>query len=303
MYARNSHLVVEHDHCQIQPVVFDKIAQCFMQYVKDSKAKIYNERTEQGNIRFLGIRQSQSTKEIVVIVVTRNRKLPFTKQLVRVLLENSPDIVGIIQDINPYSGNRILGTDHKILWGKKEITEYIDDVRFDIPYNSFFQINPGTTLQVYDFIKNHLKRNSRVIDAYCGLGSIGIYIADKADKVIGIERDAGSIEAAEKNKTLNGKDNCDFFAGDVEQDIEEYISKYDIDTVIFDPPRKGLNRNIIDIIAAASIHNVIYVSCNPSTQIRDIDHFEQKGYGVKQIQPFDMFPQTYHIENVVLMEK
>ena len=303
MFERNSHRVISHHKCFIQPEIFDQISSQFLVYIKQSKASIYNEIAGKGTIRHLGFRISQATSEILVIIVTRSSKLPFTKQLVRTLTGKFPQITGIIQNINPARGNKILGNKEKILFGKSFLEDQLGNIKFQINYLSFFQVNNGTAEKMYAYIQDNIKENSNVIDAYSGIGAIGLFISQKAKKVFCVENNEQAVLDAEYNARRNNIRNCKFFKSDVEKKVSEFCDKKKINTIIFDPPRKGLKERIIKTVSKNKIEKVIYVSCNPSTQVRDVVKFIENGYQIEKIQPFDMFPQTYHIENVIILER
>jgi len=303
IFERNSHRVISHKKCFIQPEIFDQICREFLEYIKLAKVQIYNEKTGKGTIRHLGFRISESTKELLVIVVTKTSKLPFTKQLVRILLEEFPQITGIIQNINTIRGNKILGKNDKILFGKNHLFEKIGNFQYKLNFLSFFQINQEITGELYSFIKENIKERATVIDAYSGIGSIGLFISEKVKQVFCIENNEQAVFDAEFNANRNNIRNCEFIRGDVEEKISVLCRQNQIDVIIFDPPRKGLNEEIIKAVSENKIEKIIYISCNPSTQVRDIEKFIAIGYRIRKMQPFDMFPQTYHIENVVILDK
>ena len=303
MFERNSHRVISHKKCFIQPEVFNQIGRKFLEYIKLAKVQIYNEKTGKGTIRHLGFRISESTEELLVIVVTKTSKLPFTKQLVRILLEDFPQISGIIQNINPARGNRILGKKDKILFGKDHFFEKIGNFQFKLNYLSFFQINKEITRKLYSFIKENIKEQATVVDAFSGIGSIGLFISEKVKQVFCIENNEQAVFDAEFNAKLNNIENCSFIRNNVENEISILCRQNQIDAIIFDPPRKGLNEEIVKAVSENKIEQIIYISCNPSTQVRDVIKFIDNGYRIREMQPFDMFPQTYHIENVVVLDK
>ncbi len=302
MFERKSHTVIQHQHCRLYPPMFAKIIESFLSYIKVANVPVYNERTGKGTARHLGIRYSKTTGDILVILVTRSRKLPFSKQLVRTLTEEFPEIVGIVQNINPQKTNTILGNENKLLFGRDHIFEKIGKKEYKIHSSSFFQVNSGIAEQMYDFCRAHIDRNDKVIDAYCGVGSIGIFMADKAAEVIGIESNKFAVQDAVSNTKLNKVENYHFITGDVEQELPILYRKEKFDTIIFDPPRKGLDAGTINILPD-TIKKIIYISCNPTTQVRDAKLLLESGFKIILMQPFDMFPHTYHIENVLVLER
>ena len=302
MFESRSHNVIPHKSCKLQPLLFDDICEKIISYIKASKMQVYNEKNHSGNIRHIGIRYALGTNEIIVILVTRNRKIPFSRQLERILLEAYPNIVGIIQNINPEKTNVILGNDEKIIFGRDFIYEQIGKTKFKLNYKSFFQVNTKQAEKMYEFAKQSISEGSSVIDAYCGVGSIGLYLADRAAIVIGIENNVKAVQNAKENAKLNKIDNCKFVAGYVENELPKILKDNKIDTIIFDPPRKGLEQRIIDNIPS-DIKKIIYISCDPMTQVRDVKLIMEKGFVPKEMQPFDMFPHTFHIENVIILER
>ncbi len=302
MFESRSHNVIPHKKCSLQPQLFDDICDKVISYIEASKMQVYNERNHAGNARHIGIRYAIGTNEIIVILVTRNRKIPFSKQLERILLEAYPNIVGIIQNINPDKTNVILGDDEKILFGRDFIYEQIGKIKFKLSYKSFFQVNTKQAEKMYEFVKQSISEGSHVIDAYCGVGSIGLFLSDKAAKIIGIESNKKAVQDAKENAELNKIDNCEFVAGYVETTLPKVFKNNKADTIIFDPPRKGLEQRIIDNISP-EIKKIIYISCDPMTQVRDVKIMIEKGFIPKEMQPFDMFPHTFHIENVIILER
>lgn len=303
IYAKKTHEIVPHEFCKLHPAIFDLLGRGILKHIKNANVKVYNELTKQGNLKHIGFRYSFQTDEVLVILVTRTSRLAFTRQLVDLLLKIYPDIVGIVQNINPRPVNRILGSKTKILYGKSWLQDSLGEIKLRINYDSFFQINPFTMKKLYEHIKENINSGDRVIDAYSGIGSIALYIADKVDKVIALEENQAAVKDGIFNAELNKIKNVNFLPGKVEERLGDVCQSEEVDTIIFDPPRKGLDSSLIEIITTSEVNRIIYVSCNPATQIRDIKLLEEIGYLVKQISPFDMFPHTYHIENVVILEK
>ncbi|MCF7793638.1 MAG: 23S rRNA (uracil(1939)-C(5))-methyltransferase RlmD [Candidatus Cloacimonetes bacterium] len=300
MFAKRSHEVIPHENCKLHPKLFDDVSKVFMEYVTASKIKIYDEKTGKGSLRHLGMRYSQKTDELIVVVVSKNRKVPFTNQLVRVLKENFSNLVGVVLNINPNRTNVILDDGEKILFGRDYIFEEVNGKKFKLNYKSFFQVNSEIAAEMYEFVKQQLVNSQNIVDAYCGVGSIGIYVKSVGQKLWGIENNENAILDAEENAKLNNIMDANFICGNVEEELEKIDHK--IDTVIFDPPRKGLERSIIEKLDD-SIIKIVYISCDPNTQKRDVKMILQKGFKVNLMQSFDMFPHTFHIENVMVLER
>lgn len=303
LFAKKSHRIVPHKKCYLQMEIFDQILIKIIEYLQVAKVKIYDEAINSGNVKHIGFRYSNSENKILVIIVTKRRTLPFTKQLVRMLREDFPNISGIIQNVNPFQVNRILGNDTKILFGEDFLHDKIGDRKFRFNYQSFFQVNLGITDKLYEFIKSHIEENSNIIDAFSGVGTIGIYLADKAKHVFCIESNKEACIDAEHNVSENGAANCEIICGDVENELSITLRKKIIHNIIFDPPRKGLSKNAINIVIGYKIKKIIYISCNPPTQLRDAEKLLENGYEITHQQAFDMFPQTYHTENVLIFAK
>ena len=300
MYAKKTHDVIPHEHCLLHPEMFDRIIEVFRQYLMASRLPVYDEKTGHGNIRHLGIRYSATSGELLIVLVTKSRKLPFSHQLVRVLQENFPNLTGVVQNINPHSTNVILGEEDKIIFGRDHIFTELAGKRFKLNYKSFFQINEQTAKNLIEFIRTEVSGN--ILDAYCGVGSIGIALADQAEKVIGIENNPAAVNDATRNAEINLLSNCHFICDDVEQKLPEICQKEQINTIIFDPPRKGLAASIITKLPP-QITKIIYISCDPKTQARDVEKLISSGFVAGSRRAFDMFPHTYHIENVVILER
>lgn len=296
MYERKSHTIIPFLHCQLLPECYEAIYLVLMDYIHKSKIEIYNELTTKGNLRYVGIRSNQDNSEILVFLITKNRKLPFSNQLVRDILSVSERIVGVVQNINPEATNNVLGTENKILTGKDYLQYRIGKNTFRVSLQSFLQVNRNQIESLYQIVKDNIEAGSTVVDAYSGTGTIGIHVADKAKKVYCIESNETAHNDAVINANQNNIENVEFKNAKVEDLIKELTNDKKIDTIIFDPPRKGLDSTIIDVTTKAKIKQIIYVSCNPATLQRDITAFIDNGYRIDFIQPVDMFPHTYHIE-------
>ena len=302
MYARYSHKIVEHNTCLIEPMIFDEIAETLCEHFMVTKTKIYDEVTGDGNIRHIGFRQEPETGDIQVIIVSRKRRMPFTNQLVRILQDNFPQITAVIQNINPEMGNVILGKEEKVLLGDEYLDMRVIGKKFRVAYNSFFQVNIKVMEKIISFCSEKIPASGDILDAYCGTGVLGVCLAKTNQKVIGIDNSQVAITNAQSNALANGLNNCEYQCGDTLALLPGILEKETIGTVIFDPPRKGLTKEIIAEVVKQKIPVIAYISCNPATQLRDIRQFSEAGYQISDMQPFDMFPQTWHIENVVILK-
>jgi len=303
MYARKSHEVIPHEHCSLHPAFFDDIFSLLHSHIIAANIPIYNEKKNSGILKHVGIRYSASTGEVIVVLVTRGRKLPFAEVLVKNLLKVNPNIVGVVQNIKPDAGNRILGDEEKILYGVPYIRDRIKDTQFQLNYQSFMQIHPNQAENLVTYLDEIIPPGKNVVDAFSGIGFLGLSLASKCNWVYLIESNEYAVEDTKQNARLNEMNNITCISGKVEDELPQLVTSHSLDTMIFDPPRKGLEPAVIPVIASVGIPRIIYVSCNPSTQYRDIVSFMEHGYVIKEIQPFDLFPQTWHVENVVTLER
>jgi len=303
MYERYSHNVVPHRRCLLQPPVMDEILDELTSFAHKAKLEPYDEITGKGILRHAGIRLNRTGDEILVILVTKGSKLPFTNQLIRTLINRFPMIKGIIQNINRSVGNVILGNEEKLLFGSPYLNEELDGIKLRLHYKSFFQVNQAVATLLYQHLDSLLDNDETVLDAYCGIGSIGLYLAGKARAVHGVEEVSEAVADAEYNCSLNQIKNAKFHCGRVEDLLPSLVRQHSFSTIVLDPPRKGVDSASLQVIAEQNIPRILYVSCSPMTLERDVKYLVQQGYKVQSITPFDMFPQTWHIETVVQLKR
>lgn len=266
----------------------------------------YSEETHSGLLRHLFVRVGRVTGEAMVVLVINATQLPRGKAIAQELMEAVPQVVSFGISINTRRTNLVLGDKFRLLAGKKSLTDYIGPFRFDISARSFFQVNPVQTEVLYNKAVEYAALTGReeVVDAYCGIGTISLFLAQKARLVVGIETVEAAIRDARANARRNGVDNIDFITGDVERVLPELWEQgFRPDVIVLDPPRKGCAPTALDTFARMQPDRIVYVSCNPTTLARDLGYLAQKGYEVRQVQPVDMFPQTAHVETVVLMSR
>ena len=305
-YAPRSHNIIDLKTCLIQDEKADDIIKILREWIKEFNVPIYNEKEHKGNLRHIMVRTAFKTDEVMVVLVTKDKNLPHKEELINKLIENLQGVVSIIQNINSQKTNVVLGKESIVLWGKDKIIDYIGNFKFAITPLSFFQVNPIQTEVLYNKALEYagLKGNEVVFDAYCGTGTISLFLSQKAKKVYGVEIVAEAIESAKLNAKENNVDNVDFIVGESEQVIPELIEKgIKADVVVVDPPRKGCEKSLLEAMANMSPEKIVYVSCDPATLARDLCVLEKLGYKVIRVQPVDMFSNTYHVENVVLLEK
>ena len=305
-YRMRSHDIIEDmERCIITEEANDEMIDVVREIANSLEISAYDETNHRGILRHIMVRSGKVSKQIMVVVVTRKEKVPQLSKLVSLLKEKHPEITSIIQNVNPDKTNVILGKKTKVLYGEEYIYDEIDGIRFSISAKSFYQINPLQTEKLYKKALEYadLSGNETVIDAYCGIGTISLFLAQKAKKVYGVEIVPEAISDAKENAKLNNMDNVEFFVGQAEKVMPWWQAQgIKPDVIVVDPPRKGCDEDLLHAMLEMKPKRIVYVSCNPSTLARDLKILEEGGYKTKEAQPVDMFPQTMHIETVAVME-
>lgn len=308
-FAPRSHDIIDMESCLIQDEIGDKVVKLTREWIEKFNIRPYNvdgEYDEKGIVRHIMIRRGFTTNEVMVVLVTNGEKLPHKEEFVDLMVKNIPGIKSVIQNINSKKTNVILGLESKTLWGEDTISDYIGDFRFNISPLSFFQVNPTQTEVLYGKALEYanLTGNEEVFDAYCGTGTITLFLSQKAKKVYGVEIIPQAIDNAWINAKENKVENVEFFVGESEVVIPDLINNgVKADVVVVDPPRKGCDKKLLDAITNIDAKKIVYVSCDPSTLGRDLAILEENGYKTLEVQPVDMFPNTAHIECCVLLKK
>lgn len=305
VYQSSTHNIVKTDSCLIEDEKADEIIVTIRKMVKDFKLTVYDERKGNGFLRHVLVKRGFSTNEIMVVLVTGTSVFPSKNNFVKELLRKHPEITTIVQNINNKFTSMVLGEKETILYGKGYIEDILCGLKFRISPKSFYQINPIQTEILYgkaiEFA--NLKGNEKVIDAYCGIGTIGMVASKSAGQVIGCEVNPDAVRDAKINAKINGVENIKFVcadAGEFMLGMKEQGEKCDV--LLMDPPRAGSDKKFLSCAVALAPDKIVYISCNPETQQRDLYYLIKNGYKVKKIQPVDMFPFTAHIESVVLLE-
>lgn len=305
-YRKRSHDIIEDmETCVIQDEVNDRMVEAVRRIASRLGISAYNEETHRGDLRHIMVRTGQQTNETMIVLVTRMNELPYAKELVAELHETYPQIKSIVQNINKERTNVILGRKTKLLWGEEYIYDTIGDIKFAISAQSFYQVNPAQTKVLYDqaLAYANLSGNETVIDAYSGIGTISLFLAQKAKKVYGVEIVPQAVSDAKMNAKLNHMDNAEFYVGKAEEVMPWWKAQgLNPDVIVVDPPRKGCEEDLLQAMIDMKPKRIVYVSCNPSTLARDLRYLEDGGFETKQVQPVDMFPQTGHIECVAEIE-
>ncbi|MGL4345974.1 MAG: 23S rRNA (uracil(1939)-C(5))-methyltransferase RlmD [Cellulosilyticaceae bacterium] len=305
-FANRSHRVVASETCDIQDPRNTQILQILKAFLLDNKISIYDEERHQGLVRHVLIKTGYFSKEIMVCLVINGQSLPHQDKLIATLTQVE-GIKSIVLSHNTAKTNVILGYDTTVIYGEDAIIDTIGDLKFKISPLAFFQVNPLQTKVLYDKALEYadLKGDETVWDAYCGIGTISLFLAQKAKHVYGVEIIEEAIVNARENAHLNHMDNTTFYAGKAEEVIPTLFEEEGIsaDTIVVDPPRKGCEEALLSTLIKMSPHKIVYVSCDPATLARDLGYLTQNGYQVEQVQPVDMFPHTTHCETCVLLVK
>ncbi len=305
-YQKGTHKIVDIDGCKIQHEINSKILDALKVFIDKYNVSIYDEKTGKGVLRHVLTRVSYASNDIMVVIITNGKKLPFKEELIDKLLKEIPEIKSIVQNVNTKKTNVILGRECKTLYGQDKIVDYIGNLKFEISPLSFFQVNPFQTKVLYDKALEYAKLdgNETVFDIYCGIGTISLFLAQKAKKVYGIEIIDAAIKDAKRNAQLNNLNNTEFFVGKAEEVVPKlYKEGLKADVVVVDPPRKGCDREVLETIASMNPKRVVYVSCKPSTLARDLKILDELGYRTVEVQPVDMFPHTAHVETVARIQR
>ncbi|MET3291817.1 UNVERIFIED_CONTAM: 23S rRNA (uracil1939-C5)-methyltransferase [Brevibacillus sp. OAP136] len=304
-YAEKSHDIIDIDACLIQQDINDSVVRVVKKLAGELGITAYNEGTHTGLLRHVVAKVGVKTGQVMVVLITTEETIPQKDRLVESIRQELPTVTSIVQNVNERQTNVIFGEKTFTLWGNDVIYDYIGSVKFAISARSFYQVNPVQTEVLYNKTLEYagLSGGETVIDAYCGIGTISLFLAQKAKHVYGVEIVPEAIADANRNAELNGMENVTFAVGAAEVVIPEWRKEgIAADVIVVDPPRKGCDEALLETILAMEPERVVYVSCNPSTLARDLKVLGEK-YRVVEVQPVDMFPWTGHVESVALLVK
>ena len=304
-YRQRSHDIIDMDECLIQDNMHQDVLNQLKLWFNELNISIYNERKKQGLMRHVVIRTGHHSRELMVVFVTNGKKFKQSDVLTEKLVAAFPEIVSVKHNVNDTHSNVIMGETSYTLYGKDEIQDTLSDVTFKISDQSFYQINSIQTEKLYQRAIEYaeLKGEETILDTYCGIGTIGLYMAPKAQHVYGVEIVPEAIADAKQNATLNQFENTTFVCGKAEEVILKWKAQgIKPDVVMVDPPRKGCDETFLETLLELNPRNIVYISCNPSTQQRDAQQLAQR-YKLTQITPVDMFPHTTHVETVAQFER
>ena len=303
-YAARSHNIIPCTECWLgveeNKVILEKI----LDHLKTYHISTYDEVSGKGLLRHVLIRKGFTTGEVMVCLILNGRTMPKLTELVDSLRE-VPGMTSITINVNTKNTNVIMGTEMISVWGQDYITDYIGNIKYQISPLSFYQVNPVQTKKLYETALEYadLKGNETVWDLYCGIGTISLFLAQKAGKVYGVEIVPQAIDDARQNAKLNGIKNAEFFVGKAEEVLPEKYEKEGIyaDVIVVDPPRKGCDTAALETMVKMKPERIVYVSCDSATLARDVKWLGERGYEVKKVKACDMFPGTVHVETVVLL--
>ena len=306
VFANRSHEIIPINNCLIQNSKTEEIAKYILSYIEKNRISIYNEKTGKGLIRHIVTKVGVNTNQIMVILVINGKSINNEGNLVKDLTSKFPEIKTIVRNVNTKNTNVILGNLNRNLFGKGYIEDKLGDFRFKISPHSFYQVNPIQTEKLYKLAVDaaEISKEDVVFDLYSGIGTISIFMSKFAKKVYGIEIVGEAVKNANENARLNKIENVEFLEGDVEKVLDDLVNKKNVeaDIIMVDPPRKGMDNRSIENILKVKPKKIVYISCNPSTLIRDISKMED-AYMIKSIKPVDMFPFTSNVECVTVLER
>lgn len=305
-FASRTHEIIPCDDCLLQPEIFSEIVKEVCTWAENNNISSFDERTGKGALRHIYLRIAEATDEVMLTLVTAQKKIKNQDELVKIITEKFPEVKSIVLNINPEKTNVILGKKCINLFGKGYITDILCDTKIKISPLSFYQVNRLQAQKLYEKAREYMGevKGKNVIDLYCGTGTIGLCTAKDAERLIGVEIIPEAIEDAKQNAELNSRKNAEFICGDAEKAAEVLKEKnIKADIIIVDPPRKGLTPKLIETISSFDPERVVYVSCDPATLARDCEIFRNYGFEIIEATPVDLFPRTAHCETVCLLKK
>lgn len=305
-YSDYSHEIVDIQSCLNHDDVSNRIIQAIKELVIKNRIEIYDEDRRSGFLRHVLIRRGFTTNQTLVCFVVAQKVWPGSKNFIAELIRKCPEVTTVVQNVNTRKTSIVLGDEEKVLYGKGFITDSLLGIKYTISPKSFYQINHDQTERLYAKAIElmNLKGNEIVYDMYCGIGTIGISASAKAKQVIGVEVNRQAIEDAKKNAVVNQIKNVEFVCEDASAYMKKAAAqRRQVDAVFIDPPRSGSDENFLRALASMKPNQIVYVSCNPQTQMRDLKVLMKYGYTAEDCYPFDMFPRTAHVECVCLLTR
>lgn len=303
LYGINSHQLIDISECKVQHPKTSHATRVIKQILADLKIPIYDERKRTGIVRTIVTRVGVESGQMQVVLITTKKEIPKKELLVSEIKKRLPEITSLMQNINGKKTSLIFGDETLHLEGKEAIQETLGDLSFELSARAFFQLNPYQTVKLYDEVKEAAKLSGKekVVDAYCGVGTIGLWLANGASEIRGMDTIEESIDNANKNAKDHGFNHATYFTGKAEEWLPRWMKEgWKADVIVVDPPRTGCDDSFIKTVLSVKPKRFIYVSCNPSTLAKDVNKLMKK-YKIEYIQPVDMFPQTSHVEAVCVL--
>ena len=304
-FAKRSHQIVPIEDCLTQPESCVQVIETFNALLKDGCFELYDEQQHTGFLRGI-VQRTNEQGENMIVIVGNGKKLKHKDKILQAITERIPNVRSVYLNVNTTRGNAVLGRENHLLLGTPQIEERIGDLNFLISPNSFFQVNTSQTKVLYDLVKRMatLTGAETLFDLYCGTGTIGLYLAREAARVYGIEIVENAVLDAQENAERNQIENIRFIQGKSETEAPKLADEgIHPDVIVLDPPRKGCDPALLEMIENLSVPKVVYVSCNPSTLARDLKILREYGYQVQEVQPVDLFPGTGHVETVAVLSR
>ncbi len=303
MYGQGSHRLIDITGCLVQHPTINKVAETVKNIITDLNIPIYDERKHSGFIRTIVTRLGFATDEIQLVLVTAKKEFPKKELFVKEVQKRLPKVTSLMQNVNGKKTSLIFGEETRHLFGEEYMEERLEDIGFELSARAFFQLNPAQTVKLYNEVKRvaALTGEEKIVDAYCGVGTIGLWLAEGAKEIRGIEIIDEAVQDARRNAEKQGVSNAKYVTGKAEEWLPKWQKEgFQPDIIVVDPPRTGLDHTFIETVKKIKPKKFIYASCNPSTLAKDIDALSSV-YEVKSIQPVDMFPQTSQVESVTLL--
>nr|WP_062110488.1 23S rRNA (uracil(1939)-C(5))-methyltransferase RlmD [Bacillus niameyensis] len=298
LYSLNSHRVISVPECIVQHPATNKVNNEVRRILEDFRIPIYNEKTKKGIVKTIVVRVGVETGQVQIVLVTTGKELPRKEMIIKEIKKRLPEVMSVMQNINPKKTSLVFGDKTQKLAGTEYIEEKMSVFSYELSARAFFQLNPEQTLKLYDEVKKaaQLTGKEKIVDAYCGVGTIGLWLAEDAAEIRGMDVIAEGITDAKKNARKHGVENAMYVTGKAEDILPKWEKEgWHPDVIIVDPPRTGCDEKFLQTLLKIKPKKFIYVSCNPSTLAKDLQ-FISKHYQVEYIQPVDMFPQTAHVE-------
>ncbi len=310
-FATKTHDLIPCDNCLLQPAVFGELVGFVTAFAEQHKIKAYDEMTGRGVLRHIYLRLAEKTGQIMVCLVINAEKLDCADLFAEEVMAKFPTVVSVMLNVNKENTNVILGEKFTCIGGQDYITDVLCGCQFKISAGSFYQVNHDGAELLYGLAKDRaaLTGKETVADLYCGAGTIGLSMADKACRIVGVEIVPEAVDCAKENAKLNHIENAHFFCGDASDprgllaSAKDSLGDFCPDVVVIDPPRKGTTEELVNYLDSLGVDRIVYVSCNPDTLARDCKWFAEKGYRIGEVTPVDLFPGTGHVESICLLCK